>query len=958
MKRFLFCSAMLLWSLGLWGQKDSLDAASYVAKSVDLLAEGKKDSAALVHGQALSFFQRQGMLRAWLKAHVALAYVWAEDLQEPFVGINFIGQALQNMPQQPQTNTEWEQVALTHMAKGYIFEEVVKDRWSARGAYEQAYHLFTEKLQGVSDRIARYLLHHLGNIYTRYGDQPRAEALLRQGNAYGRAHPASGVSDHSDLSIIYIDNQQYTQALSLLQEGLATPNLSLSAKVSILQNKAIALQHLGRGKEALAVLNEARAVLPKMSPNDEPYYRFQTEGSAGEVYALQKNHSAAAHHYHLALDASKNAWRDTRRREVGKIHVALGELQLQQSRHAEALPHFHEALRCVLPEFSSADLEALPDTADFYSENTILEGLEGKARAFRALGKLELALACYERIPVVEAALVSTYAYESSSLRVQEEARDRFNAAVAIAWDLYERNGRQPAYADRAFLLTEQARAVLLLLSLAKAQADYQLPAALRDEENALNAKIAWYEQQIKTLEQANKPENAARLQELKQTHGQLVQARERFRDALRVQYPDYASLGDKIRFVQRGKVRSLLRNGQAMLNYYLDDTDLYVFYFGPNEALSWAKRPLPGMFRDNMLRFFKYLAEDLDNPGEAAWFRNYAALLHDLLLRPELEATGSSAPHSLLIVPDDALVFLPFEVLLRHSAAPDAQWRDLPYLLLDFNFSYAYSATLLDMQQRISAKHRAAKAPRHLFAGFAPSYGSSAPAGDTRAVDIPDSLIYDIKSTRTELEKVQALIGGAAFYDSTASEARFKAVAPDCRILLLAMHGLANDEFPELSCLLFGRPQGADMNNNVLFSNELQIMQLQADLAVLSACHTGFGKLHKGEGVYSLARAFAVAGVPSTVMSLWRLSELSAPPLVEAFFKYLKSGKTKDEALRLAKMDYLRNDAFFDRTKPFFWAGLSVSGDACALDFGGSRWWMWLALLVIPLLFLGRRFF
>ena len=41
------------------------------------------------------------------------------------------------------------------------------------------------------------------------------------------------------------------------------------------------------------------------------------------------------------------------------------------------------------------------------------------------------------------------------------------------------------------------------------------------------------------------------------------------------------------------------------------------------------------------------------------------------------------------------------------------------------------------------------------------------------------------------------------------------------------------------------------------------------ANMAVLSACNTGFGKIEKGEGVMSMARAFHFSGIPSVAMSL-----------------------------------------------------------------------------------------
>ena len=87
------------------------------------------------------------------------------------------------------------------------------------------------------------------------------------------------------------------------------------------------------------------------------------------------------------------------------------------------------------------------------------------------MGQLEKALQCYELIPVVETKLRATYAYESSSLLALDESRHRFDEAISIAWQLYERSNGDRRYADRAFRLTEQARGMLLLQSLAQALA-------------------------------------------------------------------------------------------------------------------------------------------------------------------------------------------------------------------------------------------------------------------------------------------------------------------------------------------------------------------------------------------------------------------------------------------------------------------------------------------------------
>jgi CHAT domain-containing protein len=216
---------------------------------------------------------------------------------------------------------------------------------------------------------------------------------------------------------------------------------------------------------------------------------------------------------------------------------------------------------------------------------------------------------------------------------------------------------------------------------------------------------------------------------------------------------------------------------------------------------------------------------------------------------------------------------------------------------------------------------------------------------------------MYELQGTHAELRAVHELIGGEAFDGDLATEARFKQEAERYRILLLSMHGLANEENPALSRLLFGdQPDPAGEDNN-LYAYELQAMQFQADLAVLSACHTGFGKLQRGEGVYSLARAFAAAGVPATVMSLWRLPDGTAPALMTGFFHYLKKGMTKDQSLRHAKLDFLADPDNHAFAHPAYWSGVVANGDMSVLQLRTMDWPAWIAgvLAALTVLFLLR---
>lgn len=100
--------------------------------------------------------------------------------------------------------------------------------------------------------------------------------------------------------------------------------------------------------------------------------------------------------------------------------------------------------------------------------------------------------------------------------------------------------------------------------------------------------------------------------------------------------------------------------------------------------------------------------------------------------------------------------------------------------------------------------------------------------------------------------------------------------------------------------------------------------------LVVLSACDTGLGEVHNGEGVYGLRRAFVLAGAESLVMSLWPVSDYSTRTLMTSYYRNLKQGLGRGAALRQVQLDMLRRDP---RLHPFYWANFIQSGEWANLD-------------------------
>ncbi len=74
-----------------------------------------------------------------------------------------------------------------------------------------------------------------------------------------------------------------------------------------------------------------------------------------------------------------------------------------------------------------------------------------------------------------------------------------------------------------------------------------------------------------------------------------------------------------------------------------------------------------------------------------------------------------------------------------------------------------------------------------------------------------------------------------------------------------------------------------------------------------------------------SFARAFAYAGVPSAVISLWQVPDKATSKIMLNFYKYLKAGESKDRALQHAKSDFIRD--YPQMSAPLYWAGFILTG-------------------------------
>jgi CHAT domain-containing protein/tetratricopeptide (TPR) repeat protein len=317
-----------------------------------------------------------------------------------------------------------------------------------------------------------------------------------------------------------------------------------------------------------------------------------------------------------------------------------------------------------------------------------------------------------------------------------------------------------------------------------------------------------------------------------------------------------------------------------------------------------------------------------------------------------------------LLVAPDGELTRLPFEVL------PTADGRRL---IDDYQISYLGCGR---DALRFGAAPVGQPTPPVLaadpdfdLAHKGPSAGQQEVNGGRRSRDLEGGALHfpRLPGTRREGERVAELLGVRPWLDGDVLAKPLKQVRSP-RILHLATHGfflsdqqrdpgeqqgwVAGEELGRLSGLRLENPllrsglalagantwlrraqPPAEAEDGLLTAEDVTGMDLSAtELVVLSACETGLGQVHTGEGVFGLRRAFVLAGARTLIMSLWKVADEPTEELMADFYRRLLAGEGRAEALRQAQLALKGH-----YPDPCFWGAFVCLGDPAPLPALGN---------------------
>ena len=123
-------------------------------------------------------------------------------------------------------------------------------------------------------------------------------------------------------------------------------------------------------------------------------------------------------------------------------------------------------------------------------------------------------------------------------------------------------------------------------------------------------------------------------------------------------------------------------------------------------------------------------------------------------------------------------------------------------------------------------------------------------------------------------------------------------------RYLFFGTHGFLADKLSRFQepVLVLTQVENKPPDDGFLTFSEVMQLKLDAELVTLAACMTGVGREMQGEGVLNFARAFQQAGARSVMVALWNIPVDESLKFYTTFYKSLKEGKTKLQALQAAR--------------------------------------------------------
>ncbi|MCK4235092.1 tetratricopeptide repeat protein [candidate division WOR-3 bacterium] len=593
----------------------------------------------------------------------------------------------------------------------------------------------------------------------------------------------------------------------------------------------------------------------------------------------------------------------------------IGVAYSRQGKHTEALAYHEKGLRLVRSVNSS------------YTE---MQGLDEMGETYQELKRYTEALKCHlQAIEIAEAIGVKTekWRYELNAGKVYEEM-DNFEKAVEYykrsagtlsgikkkikseklrkgfaemekqievykrLIDILIRMGKP----DEAFKYIEESKSKIIKDAFGDIKPkteDKELKLTLEEVDKIEKKKEALEKQLLEEKKKPVEEQDETKIMTLSKTLANTEGEFNQWMMRLKFQNPNmFDAL--TIKPATLGDVQNDIPGNILLLEYFISSDKLYIFCIGKNHFVAKSVDVAESEINGLVEYYLGVVKDPLSNVDEE--LNEPALKLYEYLLRPVEDEMEKF--ENIVIVPFGSLYYLPFHALVCEKKGKKEYFLNLKKV------SYTTSATFADLLREED------KSIDKLI-------GMGNPDGS-----LP-SASEEVELLRNEIFKQNALIWTL----SEATKEKFLTHAKDYDIVHLATHGTILNN-PLESYLLFAGDTENEQKLTLLEVAGYTALRDRTDLVFLSACQTATeeGKGGSGSELISLAEAFAMAGPPTLIATLWEVNDVSTSKLVVNFYHELKNrDENKLDALRSAQLDLLKSENF---SHPYFWAPFILIGN------------------------------
>ncbi len=381
--------------------------------------------------------------------------------------------------------------------------------------------------------------------------------------------------------------------------------------------------------------------------------------------------------------------------------------------------------------------------------------------------------------------------------------------------------------------------------------------------------------------------------------------------------------------------VQNNLDKDENIITYFLTDKSLYAFVISKENfkvdkidiSRSEVKKMIShisALYSENADESDIYFNQDLFSFNTKASNELYNAVLKNVISSIlENEKIIFSMPMEMALIPMEFLV-----TKFEKGDSP-FYYANKTFLIEKYAISYTPSIPVFMLQEEMTKP----KNKQALFVGdpeisnkdFAISYRGG--LLEDNSFESRSLVLFPLKYSKQEIEQLSDMFSDkSVFLLKDATEKNFKENASNSSIIHLSTHSFLYKDQP---LIIFSKGPAKDNEDGYLESEEIHQLKLNSDLVVLSSCRSGTGAVDKAEGILGMQKSFFEAGARSVVVSMWDVNDKYTSLFMQSFYKYLVDGYDKSEALRKAKVFFMKNYS----ANPYYWGAFVLSGNISPIE-------------------------